>query len=594
MRDLVGKIRRRKMAQWLAAYLAGAWLTLEVVDTLAGLWAWPPVVGRVVFVALVVGFFSVAVVAWYHGERGAQRVSGPELLVLAGLLVVGGLVVGSVVRHPVEDAGGPEETEAAGGGLDPRSLVVLPFADLSPGGDREYLGDGIAETLINSLARIEALRVVARTSAFQFKGTELDVPAIAQRLGVGSVLEGTVTQVGDQVRITADLMDGRTGVARWSQRFDREMRAADLFALQDSVARHIVDALQVQLRTDQPIVRQGSRSQEAQRAYFLGREHWLRRTTDDMARAAEYFRQAIAADSSYADAWAGLALAYVLHTTSEYGVPGITDREALARTDTAARQAIRLDSASAAAYTALGDMYRQQGRVEEAEESFRRAIELNPGYDTAHHWLADLLMQSMKGEEALRQIDIAESLDPAAPAIVAEKAQALMMLGRYTAAEAYLDHAVELLPDSRLLQTWATWFYALLERWDQAAEHFGRIFELEGQDADTISRAVAALRDPGGREAFLRLIAEGRFAETGLRSGAGADSMGGVHVRFVATRILDGDERAMDLLEEMAAGPEVATIYVPVLPALMGPELSATPRARRLMERLALRDVGGG
>ncbi|HZD03430.1 MAG TPA: tetratricopeptide repeat protein, partial [Longimicrobiales bacterium] len=266
----------------------------------------------------------------------------------------------------------------------------------------------------------------------------------------------------------------------------------------------------------------------------------------------------------------------------------------LARTDTAARRAIRLDSASAAAYTALGDMYRQQGRVEEAEKSFRKAIELNPGYDTAHHWLADLLMQSLKGEEALREIDIAESLDPVAPAIVAEKAQALMMLGRYPDAEEWLDHATELLPDSPLLRAWATWFYAILGRWDRAAEHFGRVFELEGQDPDAIARASAGLRDPTRREAFLRLIADGRFAETGLRNGAGAEGMGGVHFRFVATRILDGDDRAMDLLEEMASGPKVSTIYVPVLPALMGPELTATPRARRLMERLALRDVGGG
>ncbi|HZD04159.1 MAG TPA: hypothetical protein VE173_04550, partial [Longimicrobiales bacterium] len=205
MRELLEKIVQRKLVQWVTAYLAGAWLTLEVVDTLGGMWGWPDVVGRVVFVALAMGLLGVAVVAWYHGERGVQRVSAPELLVLAGLLVVGGVVMGAVLRSAAEP-GRPTVARLQGRGPDPRSLVVLPFADLSPGGDREYLGDGIAETLINSLARIETLRVVARTSAFQFKETELDIPAIAARLGVGSVLEGTVTQVDDHVRITADLM----------------------------------------------------------------------------------------------------------------------------------------------------------------------------------------------------------------------------------------------------------------------------------------------------------------------------------------------------------------------------------------------------
>jgi len=588
MHALLEGIRRRKLVQWLAAYLAGAWVSLEVVDTLAGLWSWPLVVGRAVFVALAVGLFAVAVLAWYHGERGGQRVSGTELLLLASLLLVGGLGVGFVVRRrppPAVSPAPPDAPVESGAG----SLVVLPFADLSPGGDRGYLGDGIAETLINSLARIEALRVVARTSAFQFRGTALDVPAIAKRLGVASVLEGTVAQIGDRVRITADLMDGRSGVAKWSERFDREVDAADLFSLEDDVARRIVDALRVQLGAHEAIVRGGSRSRDAQRAYYLGLHHWTLRTTEDIALAARYFHEAIAADSIYADAWAGLALAYALYTPSEYGVPELPEEEALARSEAAAMEAIRLDSTSAAAYTALGDVYRQQGRREPAERSFRKAIELNPGYATAHHWLADLLMQSLDGEGGLAEIDVAESMDPVAPAILAEKAQALMMLGRYAEAEAYLDHALDLQPDAPVLRAWAALFFEVMGRWDRAAEQFESILAAEGQDPVAGAKVVSSLRDPDGRTALLRLIADGRFAETGLEGHPGADSMAGVPFRFVALRTLDGDDRAMAFLEEEARGPDAKSIYVPLLPALMGPELAGSPRGRSLMESLARR-----
>lgn len=176
-----------------------------------------------------------------------------------------------------------------------------------------------------------------------------------------------------------------------------------------------------------------------------------------------------------------------------------------------------------------------------------------------------------------------------APAILAEKAQALMMLGRYAEAEAYLDHALDVQPDAPILGAWAVLFFGVMGRWDLAAERFESILAAEGQDPVAVAKVVSSLRDPVRRAALLRLIADGRFAETGLEGHPGADSMAGVSFRFVAVRTLEGDDRAMSFLEEEARGPDARGIYVPVLPALMGPELAGSPRGRTLMELLARR-----
>jgi TolB-like protein/Tfp pilus assembly protein PilF len=599
LRALVERARRRNLPGWVLGYLAAAWLALEVVDTLGGMWAWPSAVGRVAFVLLAAGLPATAVLAWYHGEAGTQRLSATEAMLLAAFAVagVGGAMVVLQAQDGHSTAGaappgvGSTVSAARAGGVS--SLVVLPFTDLSPGRDRAYLGDGIAETLINSLARVQGLRVVARTSAFQFRGGHLDVREIARRLGVATVLEGSVAQVDDRIRITANLTEAGSGLALWADRFDREVSSSDLFSLQDEVARRIVDALQVELAPVRPIVSGGSTDPAAQRAYFMGLHRWTRRTTEDMAAAARWFHEAIAADSTYADAWAGLALAYALHTPSEYDVPGITAEEALNRTEAAAFRALELDSTLAAAHVALGEADRQRGSTDAAEARFRRAIELNPGYATAHHWLAGVFMERLEGEAALEEISIAESLDPVAPAIMAEKAEALMMVQQYDAATAQMDRAVELHPTSPVLRNWGFGFAVLLDQWDRAARHMGALLRQQGHEERAVERITTALRAPDQRMSLLRSLAEGTVA-TGWGL-PGADSLevltDPAAMRFVAMRKVFGDSAAISYMEEVSRGPNAGRVYVPVMPALMGPELAGSDRGRRLMERLRRRST---
>ncbi|MGD8377702.1 MAG: tetratricopeptide repeat protein [Acidobacteriota bacterium] len=590
-------IRRRKLIQWVAAYAAVAWGILQGVDVLAGTWDWPALVARIAFVVLATGLGITVVLAWFHGERGHQRMSAAEVVLLSFLVLAGSGGATVVWRSHPESPGGTAGVEST---KSPAStLAVLPFQDQSPEGGRGYLGDGIAETLISSLARIDALRVVARTSAFAFRDSG-DVREIGRRLGAGSIVEGTVTQLGTRVRITASLVDANSGENLWADRFDKEVDEAELFDLQDDVAREIVDALRVHLAGGGRIVRGGTRSPEAQRAYYLGVHHWTLRTTEDMQRATELFHEAIAADSAYAEAWGGLALAYTLSTPQEYAVPGITRGEALDRAEAAARHALELDPELPSAFAALGDASVQRGELDQGEHWFREAIRVSPGYATAHHWLADLLMMKLDGEGALSEIDLAESLDPVAPAILVERGEALMMLGRYDEATAQLDKALDLLPDAELVRTFATYFFMRQGKWDRVAEQLRRLAE-SGGAAEEGTRMADALADPERRPAFLReLAATGQepdssgawTARWGLRGGGtspAAQLMRRPEMQFLVTLELQGMDAALDLLASIATGPRAAELYPPIMPALIGPEALRTERAQEVLRLVARR-----
>ncbi len=580
MPDLFSTIRRRKLLPWLGGYAAGAWVVLQVLDIVAELWGWPAIIGRIVFVALATGLGVTAVLAWFHGERGRQRPTALEVGLLAALMT-GGAVAGAAVLRSGPVAGSPPGS--ALGELALTSLAVLPFEDLSPGGGHAYLGDGIAETLISGLSRLGSLRVVARTSAFGFRDVG-DVREIGRRLGVGSIVAGTITQMGSRVRVTANLVDARSGQNVWAEKFDEEADEADLFDLQDEVARKIVEALRVRLVGANRIVGGGTRDPEAQRAFYLGQHHWTARTTEDMVAALGYFQQAIAADSTFAEAWGGLALSYTLSTPTEYAVPGITKEQALLRAEAAARRAIELDPDVVSAYAALGDASVQRGDIEAGERWLREAIARNPGYATAHHWLADLLMTTLKGEEALREMDLAESLDPVAPAILVERAEALMMLGRYVEAVAQLEKAIGLLPDALVVRLFAVEFHLVLGDWERAAENLVAAARIAGLP-DEGARLGEVLLDPRRRAALFRVWVDVGPAQDDPPNPVELELLSRPELRVIAARHLDGDQAALDLLERIVSGPDASKIYPPALPAILGPELLETEQAQRIVRR---------
>jgi TolB-like protein len=214
--------------------------------------------------------------------------------------------------------------------------VVLPFADMSPGGDQEYFADGMAEELINTLSKIEDLRVVARTSAFAFKGKDVGIREIGDRLNVGAVVEGSVRRAGDRLRITAQLVQVADGFHLWSETYDR--RLEDVFAIQDEIAVAVAQALKARL-VDTPSFNPPTQDLRAYELYLTGRHFWNLRTEAGMRRAIEYYEEALALDPRYAPALSGLADAYAQLWNYQFD----ERPEIVSRARKAATEALRLD-----------------------------------------------------------------------------------------------------------------------------------------------------------------------------------------------------------------------------------------------------------
>jgi len=251
MNDFLQRLRERKLVQWALAYIAAAFALIQVLDIVAQRFGWPEYSVRFIIMALTIGFFVTLVLAWYHGERGAQKVSGTELLILALLLTIGGVVVWRLAPTAAEQPASMTQTVAtkatsvASVPADDKSVAVLPFLNMSGDKDNEYFSDGISEEILNSLARIDSMRVVGRTSSFQFKGKNEDLRTIGAKLGVASVLEGSVRRDGDRARITAQLIRTSDGIHLWSQTYDRTLK--DSLAVQLDIAEQVAGVLDVVL-----------------------------------------------------------------------------------------------------------------------------------------------------------------------------------------------------------------------------------------------------------------------------------------------------------------------------------------------------------
>lgn len=411
------------------------------------------------------------------------------------------------------------------------SIAVLPFADMSPGQDQAYFSDGIAEELLNALARIEGLRVAARTSSFQFKGKNQDVRGIGEELGVETVLEGSVRKSGARVRITAQLVSAQDGFHLWSDTYDREL--ADIFAVQQEIAREIVDALRIKLpggETPQAIAQPAS-DPEAHNLYLKGRYLWNQRTKAGLLQAAEFFRQATDRDPAYAAAHAGLADAYLLLGSYQHLAPA----EALPLAKEAAERALGLDDTLAEAHATRGQVLRSQLEWDSEEREYRRAIQLNPSYATAHQWYATMLAAQGRMEEARREILRAAELDPLSHAISVTVGIVLFLAGDYDAAIEQLHKVREMVPDFFTVHAWLALACGHTGRHEEAARASESLRELNEAAAFFTLAYVHA--QTGNREQALEWL--DRAKERGERWAA-------VAVVFAA---LDEPDRALDCLE---------------------------------------------
>ena len=341
-------------------------------------------------------------------------------------------------------AGGWFYRSSGRGGETIDSVAVLPFVNASGDPNSEYLSDGITESLINSLSQLPHLRVMSRDSAFMYKGKDKDAKTVGQELGVRAVFKGRVMQRGDTLDISAELVDARDDSHIWGQRYDRKL--ADVFALQDDVAKEMTTALRMRLTGDDEkrMAKSYTVSPEAYQNYLRGRYWWNKRTEEGFNKGIEYFQQAIAKDPAYAQAYSGLADCY-----SQLPVYGfVPPKEAFRRAKEAVQKALEIDDTLAEAHTSLAFIKAHYDwDWSGAEREFQRAIELNPTYADAHHFNGIALAQMGRLDEAVAELKRALELDPLSLGINRDWGMAFYLSRHYDQAIEQYRKTLELDPN---------------------------------------------------------------------------------------------------------------------------------------------------
>jgi serine/threonine protein kinase/Flp pilus assembly protein TadD len=353
------------------------------------------------------------------------------------------------------------------------SIAILPFADLSPEKDQEYFCDGITEELINSLTKIEKLKVASGSSAFQFKGKGQDIHEIGEKLKVQTVLQGSVRKAGNRVRITTQLLNVADGYYIWSEKYDREME--DIFAIQDEISLTVADKLAVKLLGEEKakLIKRHTEDFDAYNLYLKGRYFWNKRTEEGLKKGNDYFFQALEKDSNYALAYSGLADSFIALGSYDY----LSPQETFPKAREAALSALKIDDSLPEAHASLAWITISYGwDLKKAEIEFKRALELNPNYATAYQWHAIQLMFMGKFDEAIRNIKRAQELDPLSLVINADLGQIFYLAHEYDKAIGQLQKTLEIDADF-----WKSHF------------HLGQVFMQKGMYEEAISELNKAL-----------------------------------------------------------------------------------------------------
>ena len=576
MTELLQRLKQGKLVQWTLAYVAAAFALLQGMDIVAQRFGWPEQTMRFVIIGLSVGFFVTLVLAWYHGERGAQRVTGTELVILALLFALGGGFLWHFAgRSPKAPASGaPPAADTAP--IPEKSIAVLPFDNLSRDPDNAYFAEGVQDEILTRLAKVADLKVISRTSTQKYKSAPDNLRAIAQQLGVANILEGSVQKANDQVRVNVQLINATNDAHLWADTYDRKV--TDLFAAESEIAKTIADTLRAKLSGSEKtaIAKEPTADSKAYELYLKGNYFWNKRTGADFHKAIDYFNQAIAKDPGYALAYVGLADSYLL--LSNYGAAAPKDSIPQARA--AAQKALELDSNLAEVHATLAILSQYEFDSQRAISEYERAIELSPNYANAHHWFGDgplmaLAMTDRSIAEGKRSVE----LDPLSLINNADLGWDYLNARRYDEAVAQWRKTIEI--DSH--------FYL-------AHYYLGEALQLKGQLTEAIAeyRAAVELNDDPLALAFLGQA----YARAGQKDEA-QEILGRLtevaKSRYVSgyslalVRLGLGDkEGAIDALERAYRNGEGADIYIIRVDPFLD-ELRGHPRFEALAEKIVRR-----
>ncbi|HEX3125462.1 MAG TPA: tetratricopeptide repeat protein [Rhodanobacteraceae bacterium] len=451
MSGLLQRLKERKLVQWALAYLAGAWVLLQVFGLIGQQFDWPQGLLRGVTVAAGVGFFVTLVLAWYHGERGEQRVSGTELLLVALLLIIGGGLLWRFAPHPVDSGSQPKAQSAKPAVVSPpvasdKSIAVLPFANLSDDKANAFFADGMQDEILTKLSKIGALRVISRTSTQRYASAPENLAEIARQLGVANILEGSVQKSGNAVHINVQLIGAAKDEHLWAESYNRTLE--DIFGVEGEVAQAVADALKATLTgaERQVVASKGTENPAAYEAYLRGR------SMDNASysflgtqKAVDNYLVAVHEDPKFARAWAALAVTMANLYFNGYDSARSTDQAVREAADTA----MRLQPELAETLWARGGyLYWVRRDFPAALKQFKAALDKQPGDLDMLSSLFFIERRMGRWEDAVAHYREALARDPRNVSLRVQGAcEILYWLRRYDETRAQLEEALKIAPD---------------------------------------------------------------------------------------------------------------------------------------------------
>jgi len=493
-RAFLTKLRKRKIIETLAAFIGGGWLTYEIVHwVLVAHYHLPEKTLDVTIVTLIGMLLCALIWRWFGGIERPRKFRAESVLVPLVVLITILLDINLILHLK-----GPEEAGIPAAKWK-NSIAVLPFVDMSPQKDQDWFCDGITDEIIGRLGNISELKVPARTSVFFFKGKEQDIREIGKKLGVATVLEGSIQKVDTRLRARVQLINIADGFHLWSEEYDRELK--DIFAIQDEIALAVADKLKLTLLGEEKakLAKRHTVDPIAYEAYLKGRYFLNKRTEEGLTKAGEYFQKAIEIDPNYAQACAGLADYY----SGLGSYTNILPRDAYAKAKVAAMKALEIDEENAEAHVSLAViLVNDEFDWQAGEKEYKRAIELNPKYMLAHLWYAGLLVEVGRSGEAYEEIKRAQELDPLSALVHAASAGYLFMARNYDLAIEQNRKALELDP-SYPVAHWG----------------LGMDYQQKGKSEEAIVEFIEAV-EHSGRSTIMLAELGGGYASAGMKGEA--------------------------------------------------------------------------
>ncbi|MGA8278789.1 MAG: tetratricopeptide repeat protein [Rhodanobacteraceae bacterium] len=463
MTDLWRRLKQRKLVQWALAYLAGAWALLQVLDLAAGSYHWPDLVMHVAFGVLALGLVITLLLAWYHGERGAQKVTGVELLLLAGVFAIGGFLIWHYAGSgsPPTSAGHAHVLAVATSTAVPKpapatsipakSIAVLPFENLSSDKNNAYFADGMQDLILTKLADIGDLKVISRTSTLQYGSHPQNLKKIGKELGVATLLEGSVQKAGDQVLVNVQLIDARSDAHLWANSYQRKLE--NVFGVEGEVAEKIASALNAKLSPEESRrLSSGLSEDPAANLLYLRARHEIdamgsTNPINRLIRAIDLYRQAVSRVPGFALARAGLSHAESL--LASYGGGGKDAGKLSADARAQAEQALKLAPSLPESHLAMGYVeYYGKDDYGAALDAFAAALHLRPNDAAVYAARGYALNRQGKFSQAIEALQKAWSLDPNARVIPFNLGSIYMAQGNYDEAATIFRNAIALQPDN--------------------------------------------------------------------------------------------------------------------------------------------------